>query len=114
MGVARPPNWWLAVRVDAGAPNTVRLEETPRFRIELLKARLRTLGLSHSALAKRLGVRPNALNKAIYERCSESLERQIAEAAQTTPYEVWPDRYHPNGERRARPPRRQRRRGGAA
>lgn len=94
--------------------NTVVPEETPTYRIEVLKARLRARGYTYTVLAEQLGVGAGVINKAIYARVSEALEREIAAAAATTPYEVWPDRYHPTGERRDRGPRRPRRRGGAA
>ena len=60
---------------------------------ELVKARLRTNGTSMSQIGRELGLKPSTISSVVAGARSRKVERAIADALQTRPEEIWPERY---------------------
>lgn len=65
---------------------------------EMIRARLRMAGSSFTALAQELGITPASVSLVSQgRRRSRKIEQIIAVKLDTTPQNIWPDRYEQEG-----------------
>ncbi|MFN8682351.1 transcriptional regulator [Paracoccus sp. P2] len=65
---------------------------------EMIRARLRLAGTSFSDIARELGKTPASVSLVSQgHRRSQKIQRAIAEKLDTTPENIWPDRYEQEG-----------------
>lgn len=66
--------------------------------VEDIRAALRKKFGTMAALSRHLGRHPNTVSTVISQPGhSITMEREIAKELGRDPYEIWPDRYHPDG-----------------
>ena len=66
---------------------------------ESIKAGLRTRGITLAEIAEKLGILPATVSGVIAGRRSARVERKVAEAIDTTVYDLFPERIHqPKGD----------------
>lgn len=66
---------------------------------EDIKAALRKRGYTLTAVAGRLRVQPSAISHVLHKRRSRRIERAIARLLESTPADLWPERYAGKGRR---------------
>ena len=60
---------------------------------ELIKAQLRTRGISLSQVGRELGLKPSTISSVLAGARSLKVEQAIAAALNTKPELIWPERY---------------------
>ncbi|WP_371168803.1 helix-turn-helix domain-containing protein [Aliiroseovarius sp. 2305UL8-7] len=60
---------------------------------ELIKAQLRTRGISLSQIGRELGLKPSTVSSVLAGARSLKVEQAIASALNTKPELIWPERY---------------------
>jgi Ner family transcriptional regulator len=60
---------------------------------ELIKAQLRTRGISLSQVGRELGLKPSTISSVLAGARSLKVEQAIAAALNTRPELIWPERY---------------------
>lgn len=60
---------------------------------ELIKAQLRTRGISLSQVGRELGLKPSTISSVLAGARSLKVEQAIATALNTRPELIWPERY---------------------
>ena len=60
---------------------------------ELIKAQLRTRGISLSQVGRELGLKPSTISSVLAGARSFKVEQAIAAALNTRPELIWPERY---------------------
>jgi len=64
-----------------------------------IKAAIQKTGITLKDLALKNGLSESLCRMAIIYRCAPSGERVIAKHLNVAPYDIWPDRYNPDGTR---------------